>query len=260
MYEPPPCGYARIVWRYETPTASIRKTIASATGTEYRSPGAPASTSTASIASGPYATDDSASADSTGSATSLRIRSRATAELRSGAPSTARRIRARVLPVSPAPSQPTSTSRAPEPAGRPTRGATGTKRPKRAGTICAGSGKLPTSGSTGRAWRQAAGSADTRPHSCPTSRSRVDCSSLSSGTDTSELDGLSCSRRSGRGPRRRAPLTVARPHRPPGRNASAQPGPCRTRRCARGRRTRAARGSGPAAGLRRRGPRAVRRW
>ena len=34
MYAPPPCGYARIVWRYELTTTAIRTAIAMLIGIE----------------------------------------------------------------------------------------------------------------------------------------------------------------------------------------------------------------------------------
>ena len=99
MYEPPPLGYALIVWRYEIPTISSSRPMAPATGIVKLSAPAPASTRMRRISSVAYAEEDKASEEKTASAFVLESRSWIRSAVASGLPKRMRRASAKTLPA-----------------------------------------------------------------------------------------------------------------------------------------------------------------
>src|SRR5438309_2649862 len=93
MYEPPPLGYAKIVWRYEVATITSRMATITAIGTSFDNPSARldgATAMTKRISSVAYAVDEIASDEKTASATSLEIRWCSCSDVASGRPTSTR--------------------------------------------------------------------------------------------------------------------------------------------------------------------------
>ena len=86
VYDPPPPGYAKIVWRYDSATSTSSPTMTAEIGMTYDSAAVPSTASTSSVCSVAYATDEMASDERTASAVFLFRRSCSSRSLASGLP------------------------------------------------------------------------------------------------------------------------------------------------------------------------------